>query len=115
MRAQNVTLAAKHGRAAAACVACAPGYYVIGPGPKACVSCENNSGAITGVENCASCAPPSGGTGPVLYYLMKDDDNSGSTNKSRLSTGAIAIVVVVGGLIASSASGSSAEGRCRLR
>ena len=66
-----------------------------------CTSCESNSGGITGVRGCASCAAPSTGTGPVLCYLVRD---SASVNKSALSTGAIAgisvaAVVVVGGLV----------------
>ncbi|EFO64512.1 VSP [Giardia lamblia P15] len=87
-----------------ACTMCAAGYYMLGSGPEACVSCEADSGSVKGVSGCLSCAPPSGNTGPVLCYLTKDDGTGGSTNRSGLSTGAIAgisvaVVIVVGGLV----------------
>ncbi|ESU36977.1 Variant-specific surface protein, partial [Giardia duodenalis] len=82
------------------CDICSTGYYKY---KNACVSCTANTadGTITGVANCASCAPPSNNQGSVLCYLIKD---SGSTNKSGLSAGAIAgisvaVIVVVGGLV----------------
>ncbi|ESU42287.1 Variant-specific surface protein [Giardia duodenalis] len=49
------------------CKACASGYYLSG---STCTSCESNSGGITGVSGCLSCAAPSGSTGPVLCYLV---------------------------------------------
>ena len=66
-----------------------------------CTSCESNSGDITGVKSCASCAAPTGSSGPVLCYLVGD---SASTNKGGLSSGAIAgisvtVIAVVGGLV----------------
>ncbi|EFO63306.1 VSP [Giardia lamblia P15] len=86
--------------AAATCDTCSTGYY---KSKNACLLCTANNAdnTITGVANCASCAPPSGDKGPVLCYLMKD---GGSTNKGGLSTGAIAgivvaVVIVVGGLV----------------
>ncbi|ESU41886.1 Variant-specific surface protein, partial [Giardia duodenalis] len=67
----------------------------------ACTSCESNSGSVTGVSGCLSCAAPSGSTGPVLCYLVRD---SASVNKTGLSSGAIAgisvaVIAVVGGLV----------------
>eukprot|EP00701_Giardia_intestinalis_P000089 XP_001703913.1 VSP [Giardia lamblia ATCC 50803] len=96
------------------CTDCLAGYYK-GAGDK-CFKCTDSdkasSNAITGVENCISCAPPAGGNGPVTCYVtqQKADDGTGgdtggdSTNKSGLSTGAIAgisvaVVAVVGGLV----------------
>ncbi|ESU37730.1 Variant-specific surface protein [Giardia duodenalis] len=96
------------------CTDCLAGYYK-GAGDK-CFKCTDSdkasSNAITGVENCISCAPPTGGSGPVTCYVtqQKADDGTGgdtggdSTNRSGLSTGAIAgisvaAVVVVGGLV----------------
>ncbi|EFO61757.1 VSP [Giardia lamblia P15] len=85
---------------ASACETCSTGYY---KSKNACVLCTANNAenTITGVANCASCAPPSNNQGSVLCYLMKD---GGSTNKGGLSTGAIAgivvaVVIVVGGLV----------------
>ncbi|ESU35102.1 Variant-specific surface protein [Giardia duodenalis] len=93
-----------------ACTECLPGYYK--DKGSACISCSKDSTPITGVPNCVSCAPPTGGNGgPVTCYIKTDgtndggnDNNSGSTNKSGLSTGAIAgisvaAIVVVGGLV----------------
>ena len=94
-----------------ACSECLPGYYK-GTGNK-CFKCTEgdnaSSNAITGVESCVSCAPPSGGAGgPVTCYIKADNNSDGSggdtTNKGGLSTGAIAgisvaAVVVVGGLV----------------
>ncbi|EFO62126.1 VSP [Giardia lamblia P15] len=90
--------------ASTACTMCATGYYMVGAGPKACTSCEADSGSVKGVSGCLNCAPPSGDTGSVLCYLTKDDGTGGSTNKSGLTTGAIAgisvaVVIVVGGLV----------------
>ena len=67
-----------------------------------CTSCESNSGGITGVSGCLSCAAPSSNTGPVLCYLVKD--STASNSGPKLSSGAIAgisvaAVVVVGGLV----------------
>ncbi|ESU38060.1 Variant-specific surface protein [Giardia duodenalis] len=83
-----------------ACDTCSTGYYESGT---TCVSCteSNSDKTITGVANCASCAPPLNNKGSVLCYLIKD---SGSTNKSGLSAGAIAgisvaVIVVVAGLV----------------
>eukprot|EP00701_Giardia_intestinalis_P000840 XP_001704664.1 VSP [Giardia lamblia ATCC 50803] len=85
------------------CTVCAAGYYL---SKEKCIACDkSDGGSITGVANCASCAPPSAGSGSVLCYLIKDGDSTdGSTNKSGLSTGAIAgisvaVIVVVGGLV----------------
>ncbi|KWX11128.1 Variant-specific surface protein [Giardia duodenalis assemblage B] len=52
------------------CKACANGYYKAASAAGPCTSCESNSGGITGVKGCASCAAPSTGTGPVLCYLV---------------------------------------------
>ncbi|ESU40144.1 Variant-specific surface protein, partial [Giardia duodenalis] len=52
---------------ASTCKACASGYYLSG---STCTSCESNSGGITGVSGCLSCAAPTGSTGPVLCYLV---------------------------------------------
>ncbi|ESU39103.1 Variant-specific surface protein [Giardia duodenalis] len=96
------------------CTDCLAGYYK-GAGDK-CFKCTDSdkasSNAITGVENCISCAPPTGGSGPVTCYVTQQeaDDGTGgdtggdSTNRSGLSTGAIAgisvaVIVVVGGLV----------------
>ncbi|ESU38829.1 Variant-specific surface protein, partial [Giardia duodenalis] len=49
------------------CTECASGYYLSG---STCTSCESNNGGITGVKDCASCAAPTGSTGPVLCYLV---------------------------------------------
>ncbi|EFO61461.1 VSP [Giardia lamblia P15] len=83
------------------CVDCSAGYYKTVLEEGACTSCEHSNNGVTGVANCASCAPPSNNQGSVLCYLMKD---GGSTNKGGLSTGAIAgivvaVVIVVGGLV----------------
>ncbi|ESU40461.1 Variant-specific surface protein [Giardia duodenalis] len=59
------------GTGASTCKVCASGYYKTASG-STCTSCESNSGDITGVKGCASCAAPTGSTGPVLCYLMKD-------------------------------------------
>ncbi|ESU43065.1 Variant-specific surface protein [Giardia duodenalis] len=80
------------------CTACASGYYLSG---STCTSCESNNGSVKGVRGCASCAAPSGSTGPVLCYLVRD---SASVNKGGLSSGAIAgisiaVIAVVGGLV----------------
>ena len=56
---------------ASTCKACASGYYKTTSG-STCTSCESNSGGITGVKGCASCAAPTGSTGPVLCYLVGD-------------------------------------------
>ncbi|ESU40250.1 Variant-specific surface protein [Giardia duodenalis] len=53
------------------CKECASGYYKTASG-STCTSCESNSGDITGVKGCASCAAPSSNTGPVLCYLMEN-------------------------------------------
>ncbi|KAE8303365.1 VSP AS8 [Giardia duodenalis] len=95
------------------CTDCLAGYYKTIDNK--CVKCTASSGdnnQITGVENCISCAPPAGGSGPVTCYVtqQKADDGTGgdtggdSTNRSGLSTGAIAgisvaVVAVVGGLV----------------
>ncbi|ESU45111.1 Variant-specific surface protein, partial [Giardia duodenalis] len=52
------------------CKACASGYYKTASGSGACTSCEADSGGITGVKGCASCAAPSSKAGPVLCYLV---------------------------------------------
>ncbi|ESU39067.1 Variant-specific surface protein, partial [Giardia duodenalis] len=96
------------------CTKCLPGYY---KGANSnCFKCtendSNNGNGVTGIADCISCAPPTGGSGPVTCYVtqQKTDDGTGgdtggdSTNKSGLSTGAIAgisvaVVVVVGGLV----------------
>ncbi|ESU39880.1 Variant-specific surface protein [Giardia duodenalis] len=52
---------------ASTCTACASGYYLSG---SACTSCESNSGGITGIRGCLSCAAPTGSTGPVFCYLV---------------------------------------------
>ncbi|ESU44730.1 Variant-specific surface protein, partial [Giardia duodenalis] len=52
------------------CTECASGYYKAASGSGACTSCESNSGGITGVKDCVSCAAPSTSTGPVLCYLV---------------------------------------------
>ena len=97
----------------ATCTKCYSGYYktVDNKCVKCTASSENGGNAITGVENCMSCAPPTSPPGPVTCYVKTDgtnnggnDNNGGSTNKSGLSTGAIAgisvaVVVVVGGLV----------------
>ncbi|EET02697.1 VSP [Giardia duodenalis ATCC 50581] len=94
-----------------ACSECLPGYYK-GTGNK-CFKCTEgdnaSSNAITGVESCVSCAPPSGGAGgPVTCYIKADNNSDGSggdtTNKGGLPTGAIAgisvaVIAVVGGLV----------------
>ncbi|ESU39997.1 Variant-specific surface protein, partial [Giardia duodenalis] len=49
------------------CEECTSGYYLSG---STCTSCESNSGDITGVSGCLSCAAPTGSTGPVLCYLV---------------------------------------------
>ncbi|ESU40573.1 Variant-specific surface protein [Giardia duodenalis] len=53
---------------ASTCTACASGHYLSG---STCTSCESNSGSVTGVKGCASCAAPTGSTGPVLCYLVE--------------------------------------------
>ena len=92
------------------CSSCLSGYYL---STNKCFRCTAGDGAsanaITGVENCISCAPPTGGNGGSVTCYVKNDDSSGSgtggsTNKSGLSTGAIAgisvaVIVVVGGLV----------------
>ncbi|EFO60874.1 VSP [Giardia lamblia P15] len=93
----------------AACTECYSGYYLFN---SKCFKCTNgNEADIKGVENCISCAPPTGDTGPVVCYIKNDgtsggggSSGGGSTNKSGLSTGAIAgiavaAIVVVGGLV----------------
>ncbi|ESU37895.1 Variant-specific surface protein, partial [Giardia duodenalis] len=82
------------------CDICSTGYYKY---KNACVSCTANTadGTITGVANCANCAPPLNDKGSVLCYLVQSGEN---TNKSGLSTGAIAgiavaVIIVVGGLV----------------
>ena len=80
---------------------CANGYYKTASG-STCTSCESNSGDITGVKDCASCAAPSSNAGPVLCYLMKDSTTGG--NDPNLSSGAIAgisvaVIAVVGDLV----------------
>ncbi|ESU43134.1 Variant-specific surface protein, partial [Giardia duodenalis] len=55
---------------ASTCKACANGYYKTASG-STCASCESNSGSVKGVRGCASCAAPTGSTGPVLCYLVK--------------------------------------------
>ncbi|ESU40688.1 Variant-specific surface protein [Giardia duodenalis] len=52
------------------CTECASGCYKTTSGSGACTSCEANNGSITGVKGCASCAAPTGSTGPVLCYLV---------------------------------------------
>ncbi|ESU36296.1 Variant-specific surface protein, partial [Giardia duodenalis] len=83
-----------------ACDTCSTGYYKSGT---TCVSCteSNSDKTITGVANCANCAPPLNDKGPVLCYLVQSGEN---TNKSGLSAGAIAgiavaVIIVVGGLV----------------
>ncbi|ESU40455.1 Variant-specific surface protein [Giardia duodenalis] len=51
------------------CSECLAGYYLSGT---TCVKCDKNStdNKITGVENCVSCAAPTGSSGPVLCYLV---------------------------------------------
>ncbi|ESU41535.1 Variant-specific surface protein, partial [Giardia duodenalis] len=51
------------------CTACASGYY---KSNSKCIACDRSDGSITGVRGCASCAAPSGSTGPVLCYLVGD-------------------------------------------
>ncbi|KAE8301267.1 VSP [Giardia duodenalis] len=82
------------------CDICSTGYYKSG---STCVSCTANTadGTITGVANCANCAPPLNDKGSVLCYLVQSGEN---TNKSGLSAGAIAgisvaVIIVVGGLV----------------
>ncbi|ESU40633.1 Variant-specific surface protein, partial [Giardia duodenalis] len=53
------------------CTECASGYYKAGSATGPCTSCESNSGNVTGVRGCASCAAPTGSTGPVLCYLVE--------------------------------------------
>ncbi|KWX14797.1 Variant-specific surface protein [Giardia duodenalis assemblage B] len=48
----------------------ASGYYKVDSATGPCTSCESNSGSVTGVKGCASCAAPTGSTGPVLCYLV---------------------------------------------
>ncbi|KAE8302112.1 VSP with INR [Giardia duodenalis] len=78
------------------CTVCAAGYYL---SKEKCIACDkSDGGSITGVANCANCAPPTNNKGPVLCYLIQN------TNRSGLSTGAIAgisvaVVAVVGGLV----------------
>ena len=84
------------------CTACASGYYKTASAIGPCISCETDSGSVTGVKGCASCAAPSGSTGAVLCYLMKDSAAGGSD--PNLSSGAIAgisvaVIVIVGGLV----------------
>ncbi|ESU40691.1 Variant-specific surface protein, partial [Giardia duodenalis] len=55
---------------ASTCKVCASGYYKAGSATGPCTSCETDSGSITGVRGCASCAAPTGGSGPVLCYLV---------------------------------------------
>ena len=55
---------------ASTCKVCASGYYKVGDASGPCTSCESNSGSVTGVRGCASCAAPTGSTGPVLCYLV---------------------------------------------
>ncbi|EES99595.1 VSP [Giardia duodenalis ATCC 50581] len=52
------------------CTACASGYYKAASAAGPCTSCESNSGGITGVRGCLSCAAPSTSSGPVLCYLV---------------------------------------------
>ncbi|ESU40425.1 Variant-specific surface protein [Giardia duodenalis] len=52
---------------ASTCKACASGYY---KSNSKCIACDKSDGSITGVKGCASCAAPSGSTGPVLCYLV---------------------------------------------
>lgn len=88
--------------AASTCKECASGYYKTTSGSGACTSCESNSGGITGVKDCASCAAPTGNTGPVLCYLVKDitAGNSGPNLSSGAIAGiSVAVIVVVGGLV----------------
>nr|AAN52113.1 variant-specific surface protein AS10 [Giardia intestinalis] len=82
------------------CDTCSTGYYKY---KNACVSCteSNSDKTITGVANCANCAPPLNNKGSVLCYLVQSGEN---TNKSGLSAGAIAgiavaVIIVVGGLV----------------
>ncbi|EES99944.1 VSP [Giardia duodenalis ATCC 50581] len=91
---------------ASTCDTCTDGYYKSGT---ACVLCTEDGagGVITGVANCATCAPPTGGSGPVLCYLLKNDaggDITAGDSDPNLSSGAIAgisvaVIVVVGGLV----------------
>ncbi|ESU42996.1 Variant-specific surface protein [Giardia duodenalis] len=53
------------------CTECASGYYKSTSGSGACTSCESNSGGVTGVRGCASCAAPTSNSGPVLCYLVE--------------------------------------------
>ncbi|ESU45850.1 Variant-specific surface protein [Giardia duodenalis] len=89
------------------CTKCLSGYYL--DSGSVCRKCSEISGDILGVENCISCAPPTGNRGFVTCYVKTSGssgggDSTGGNNGSNFSTGMIVsisltAVAVVGGLI----------------
>lgn len=77
----------------------ASGYYKTASAAGPCTSCESNNGSVTGVKGCASCAAPTGSTGPVLCYLVKESTGGANLSSGAIAGISIAVIAVVGGLV----------------